>query len=205
MLTVTRLSGSSPAFLTWSEADRIVCPSSGLASMSSKLISWMLLSLRRGAPPLLPSASGADLRDPRVAGHVEADRCDGAAEPGWFWPCASSIAVVTPMAIRSGIVVTRTAACLDATRGWRTQANRCRSIRVHAPFATVVGIADQSLALGIDDPVKCLERNLADQDRVFVADLPDVERAIATLNRQADCAVDGNRKSPPSPREWRTR
>ena len=58
LLTVTRLSGSSPAFFTCSTADRIVRPRRVLVSISSKLISWMLLSLRRVAPPLFPSASG---------------------------------------------------------------------------------------------------------------------------------------------------
>ena len=52
------LERSSPAFFRCSTADRIVRPTSGLASMSTRLISWMLLSLSRGAPPLLPSASG---------------------------------------------------------------------------------------------------------------------------------------------------
>jgi hypothetical protein len=32
----------------------------------------------------------------------------------------------------------------------------------------VLGIADQPLAFGIDDPVECLQRDLPDQDRVLI-------------------------------------
>ena len=39
----------------------------------------MLLSLRRGAPPLLPSASGPDLRDPGVARYLQPDGRGGLA------------------------------------------------------------------------------------------------------------------------------
>ena len=43
----------------------------------------MLLSLSRGAPPLLPSASRPDLRDPGVARHVAAGSIPAG---GWTGP-----------------------------------------------------------------------------------------------------------------------
>ena len=68
-----------------------------------------------------------------------------------------------------------------------------RSKRVHAPLAAVVGIADQPLSLGVDDPVESFERDLADQDRVFIADLPDIKRTITPLDRQPHRAIYGQR------------
>ena len=52
-------------------ADRIVRPTSGRASMSTRLISWMLLSLSRGGAAVVAVGFRAHLRDPGVARHVE--------------------------------------------------------------------------------------------------------------------------------------
>ena len=53
------------------QADRIVRPRSGLASMSSRLISWMLLSLSRGCTAVIAVGFTANIRDPGIAGDVE--------------------------------------------------------------------------------------------------------------------------------------
>ena len=51
-------------------------------------------------------------------------------------------------------------------------------------------IADQSLALGIDDPIQHFERNLADDHGEIIIDFADIQMTLAVLNREADCCME---------------
>ena len=52
-----------------------------------------------------------------------------------------------------------------------------RSEHFHDMLSTMFGIADETLSLEIDHPVKKLERHLPDQDRQFIGNLTHINRA----------------------------
>jgi hypothetical protein len=63
-------------------------------------------------------------------------------------------------------------------------------------LATMLGVADQALILGVDDPIEHLKWNLTDQDGKTIADLADVDGALTTLDGQSDRAIDRHRHGP---------
>ena len=67
----------------------------------------------------------------------------------------------------------------------------------------MLGVADQALALGIDDPVEQFERYLAEQDGELITDFADVDGRVASPNGQTDCAKHrrGQRSAQPT-RLW---